>query len=111
MLETQEVNVTDFQRRVYEVCSQIPSGKVSTYKEIGKALGLSGHGYRAIGGALNKNPFAPTVPCHRVVASDGSLGGFAYGCEKKVEMLAAEGVLVMENKIVDFSLRLHRFTV
>lgn len=101
--------VTPFQQRVYEICSQIPSGKVSTYKEIGKALGLTGHGYRAIGGALNKNPFAPTVPCHRVVASDGSLGGFAYGCQKKIEMLADEGVKVQNNKIVDFLKRLFTF--
>ena len=109
MLETQEVKMTAFQRSVYDLCSQIPSGKVSTYKEIAHALGLSGHGYRAVGMALNKNPFAPAVPCHRVVSSDGSLGGFAYGCEKKVEMLASEGVIVKNNQVVDFSLRLHRF--
>ncbi len=75
---------------------------MSTYKEIAEALGVKG--YQAIGQVLKKNPYAPVVPCHRVVKSDGSLGGFK-GCvvgkeivEKK-ELLRKEGIKIEENKI------------
>ncbi|MEK6900935.1 MAG: MGMT family protein [Nanoarchaeota archaeon] len=58
----------------FSICQQIPKGKVTTYKEIASVLGTKG--YQAIGQALQCNPYAPHVPCHRVVKSDGSLGGF-----------------------------------
>lgn len=58
--------------------------------------------YRAVGNALNKNPFAPKVPCHRVVSSDGSIGGFASGAMKKIELLKSEGIKVKGGKIQDF---------
>lgn len=98
---------TEFEKRVYEACSKIPKGKVSTYAEIARAIKTKG--YRAVGSALNKNPYAPIVPCHRVVASGGLIGGFASGCENKVKILKKEGVLVMNNKIVDFEKILHKF--
>lgn len=60
--------ITPFQRRVYDLLLQIPAGKVSTYAALSKALDSSP---RAVGGALRNNPFAPDVPCHRVVASTG----------------------------------------
>lgn len=87
----------------------IPEGKVSTYKEIAHALGKSGFAYRAVGMALNKNPYAPRVPCHRVVASNGSLGGFAHGDQKKIELLEKEGVQIMDNKILHFEKKLFRY--
>lgn len=105
---------TAFQARVYRLCSRIPEGKVSTYKEIGKAIGSSGMVYRAVGVALKHNPRAPVVPCHRVVASDGSIGGF-HGhttgpfIAKKIALLRKEGVSVKDGKIVDFAKKLHRF--
>tara|TARA_Y100000310_G_scaffold344346_2_gene456626 strand:- start:26529 stop:26756 length:228 start_codon:yes stop_codon:yes gene_type:complete len=71
-----------FANRVYKLTEKIPKGKVTTYKDI--ALALNCKAYRAIGSALNKNPFAPEVPCHRVVNSSGALGGFASGLKKKV---------------------------
>ncbi len=101
--------VTAFQEKVYSFLKKVPRGKVTTYKEIGNALGKDGNVYRAIGQALNKNPFAPTVPCHRVVCSDGSLGGFAHGPLAKKKLLAAEGVTVSLGKIVDFEKKLWRF--
>lgn len=101
--------VTDFQQSVYDILIKVPSGKVTTYKEIGNALGKDGNIYRAIGQALNKNPFAPIVPCHRVVASDGSLGGFADGSAAKVALLEKEGIAVSEGKIVDFEKKVWRF--
>jgi len=101
--------VTQFQQQVYDLCSKVPAGKVTTYKEIANALGKKGFAYRAVGMALNKNPYAPSVPCHRVVASDGSLGGFAFGSSKKLVMLSNEGLNIVENKIVDFKEILYCF--
>ena len=66
--------VTLFQERVYSALRKVPRGRVTTYKELGHALKSTA--YRAIGQALRCNPYAPEVPCHRVVASDGTLGGF-----------------------------------
>lgn len=100
--------VTAFQQKVYELCSKIPKGKVSTYGAIAKKLKLGGLGARAVGNALNKNPYAPRVPCHRVVASDGGIGGFASGCTKKIVLLKKEGVSVKKNKIVDFEKKVMR---
>lgn len=87
-----------FSDKVYALCKQIPKGNVTTYKEIGKALGGKGQVYRAVGNALNKNPYE-TIPCHRVISSNGSLGGFAKGTKKKVELLRKEGIEVKNNKI------------
>lgn len=84
---------TAFQERVYAAVRRIPRGRVSTYKEVARAVGCGA--YRAVGRALYVNPYAPRVPCHRVVCSDGSLGGFARGVEEKKKMLEAEGVWVV----------------
>ena len=101
----------DFSSKVYSKLLEVPSGYVTTYGDLGRAtFGDDFKGYRAIGKALNKNPRAPKVPCHRVVKGDGSLGGFAFGCEKKVEILAAEGVVIGEDgKVVDFKKRRWEF--
>lgn len=103
-----------FADKVYALCKRVPRGKVTTYKEIGKAIGSKGMVYRAVGAALKHNPHAPIVPCHRVVASDGSLGGF-HGqtrgpfIAKKIKLLKKEGVLVKNGRIVDFEKKLFRF--
>lgn len=89
--------VTKFQEKVYNLCKKIPKGKVTTYKIIAEKLGTKA--YRAVGNALNKNPFAPKVPCHRVVNSDGNVGGFAKGINKKIKLLKKEGVKIKNNKI------------
>ena len=81
-----------FNQRVWALTARIPAGAVVTYGDIAAALGSKG--CRAVGNALNKNPYAPGVPCHRVVGSDGRLTGFAGGLPKKEQMLAAEGVRV-----------------
>lgn len=60
-----------------------------TYKEVAHAIGKP-KAYRAVGNALNRNPFAPEVPCHRVIKSDGSIGGFASGSNKKLKLLKSE---------------------
>lgn len=91
--------VTEFQQKVYNLCRKVPQGKVTTYREIGNALGGRGQVYRAVGAALNKNPFAPEVPCHRVVKSNGFVGGFARGTKKKIELLEKEGIEVKNGNI------------
>ena len=100
---------TAFQEKVYTLCRKVPRGRVTTYKAIGDALGGRGQVYRAVGAALNRNPYAPEVPCHRVIAGDGSVGGFAHGVKKKTALLQKEGVRVRKGKVVGFRERLFLF--
>lgn len=93
--------------KVYELLKKIPKGKVTTYKAIAESLKMKG--YRTIGQIVGANPNAPKVPCHRVVKSDGTLGGYAFGINKKIEILASEGVKVAEGKIVDFEKKFYHF--
>ena len=100
--------MSEFQQKVYSLCKKIPRGKVSTYGEIARALGKEGVMSRAVGNALNKNHFG-FVPCHRVIKSDGSIGGFASGSLKKIYLLRKEGLEIKNNKIVGFKKRLYRY--
>jgi O-6-methylguanine DNA methyltransferase len=79
---------SQFQAKVYAATKKIPRGKTATYKEIAHMIDQP-RAYRAVGNALNKND-DPTVPCHRVVRSDGSIGGYNRGAEKKKDILDAE---------------------
>lgn len=92
--------VTPFQEKVYTVTKKVPAGKVTTYAAIAHALGHAG--YRAIGQALTRNQNAPQTPCHRVVNSDGTIGGYAFNVPRKVELLEAEGLQVRDGRIVNF---------
>ncbi|MFP4424772.1 MAG: MGMT family protein [Candidatus Woesearchaeota archaeon] len=89
-----------FQDKVYEIVRKVPRGKVITYKDI--AHQLSTRAYRAVGNALNRNPHWPDVPCHRVVSSDGNIGGFARGKDEKKRLLEKEGIPFNSYNIVDF---------
>ncbi|WP_246566237.1 methylated-DNA--[protein]-cysteine S-methyltransferase [Tissierella simiarum] len=80
---------TSFQKKVWEELLNIPYGETRTYKYIAEKIG-SAKGYRAVGGALNKNPIAIIVPCHRVIGSNGKLVGFAGGVELKDQLLKLE---------------------
>lgn len=95
-----------FQKSVLELCSRIPRGKITTYKIIAKRLNTKA--YRAVGNALRSNPYAPKVPCHRVVKSDGSLGGYngKFNSKKKIALLKKEGITLKNNKIKDFKKKL-----
>ena len=86
-----------FNQKIWAVCSRIPAGKVATYADLASAVGSNG--YRAVGNAMNKNPYAPRVPCHRVVGSNGSLTGFAGGLAKKKKLLLEEGVKFTGEKV------------
>lgn len=87
--------ITEFQRKVYLALLDVPRGATISYKELGERIGC--RSAQAIGQALKRNPFAPDVPCHRVIASDGSIGGF-HGerdgemIDKKLKLLHSEGV-------------------
>ncbi len=87
-----------FAQEVYKLCSLIPKGKISTYKEIARAL-KNPNSSRAVGNALNKNPYAPIVPCHRVIRTNGEVGGFASGSSKKMAILKKEGIVIKDGKI------------
>ena len=89
---------TEFQQRVWNALKKIPRGQVTTYQLLAKEVGRP-RAARAVGNALNCNPMAPTVPCHRVVRADGSLGGYASGPKRKHALLTSEGVKIIKNKI------------
>ena len=86
---------------VYDLLRKIPAGKVTTYGDLAKALG-NPSASRIIGSIIGKNPNPIQVPCHRVVMSDGKLGGYAYGTAKKKELLEKEGLSFTNGIVNDF---------
>jgi methylated-DNA-[protein]-cysteine S-methyltransferase len=96
-----------FNEKVWQLCSRIPKGRVSTYKIIAEKLGTKA--YRAVGNALNKNPYWPKVPCHRVVGSDGGLSGFAFGLGRKEELLQKEGIKIQNGCVLQLEKVLFKF--
>ena len=86
-----DVRGTAFQERVWAELRKIPSGQTRSYAEIAAAVGSPG-AVRAVGSANGSNPVSVLVPCHRVIRSDGSLGGYGGGLPNKVTLLAAEGI-------------------
>jgi len=102
----------EFYGRVWKTMRRIPRGKVTTYGELARALRTKA--YRAVGGACRHNPYAPEVPCHRVVASGGRIGGFGgktsgKNIRQKIALLKKEGVAVEDGRVVDFSKVFFRF--
>jgi len=93
VIQKKEKKKSNFNQRVFSLVSKIPSGRVTTYGEIAKALGNKSLA-RAVGNALNKNPNIVRVPCHRVVRSDGGVGGYAKGIKKKINLLKKEKVKI-----------------
>ena len=81
---------TDFQQRVWEQLRTIGYGETTTYGEIARRLGMTGHGSRAVGLANGRNPIPIVIPCHRVVGADGTLTGYAGGVERKQALLELE---------------------
>ena len=87
---------TPFEREVIIEVAKIPYGKVKTYKEIAKSI--NSRAYRAVGTAIGNNPFPIVIPCHRVIRSDGKIGGFRGGTPMKVGILKREGLKIEELK-------------
>ena len=86
---------TKFQIKVWNYLKKIPKGKVKTYKQIAKAIGMP-KAARAVANACGKNPYAPKIPCHRVIRSDGGLGGYSGkgGIKQKLKLLRSEKVSI-----------------
>jgi AraC family transcriptional regulator of adaptative response/methylated-DNA-[protein]-cysteine methyltransferase len=95
-----DVRGTAFQERVWAELRKIPPGETRSYADIAAAIG-DPKATRAIGTANGSNPVAVLVPCHRVIRSDGSLGGYAGGLERKRKLLAAEGATWKEQAALD----------
>ena len=87
--------------KVYKKLLQVPEGKVTTYGDLAKAVGLK-NGQRVIGTIMKKNPFPVIVPCHRVVKSNGKIGGYVYGERMKSQILVREGIKIKAGRIMDF---------
>lgn len=92
--------MTSFTDKVYKLVTSIPKGKVATYGQVAKLVGSPGAA-RAVGVAMRNNPHPIVMPCHRVVASDGSLTGYSYkeGVKTKKEILLEEGVKFSGDKV------------
>tara|TARA_B100001105_G_C22086530_1_gene313124 strand:+ start:181 stop:480 length:300 start_codon:yes stop_codon:yes gene_type:complete len=97
----------NFNQQCYALLSKIPRGKVSTYKEIAKALNTKA--YRAVGNAMAKNPNPIIVPCHRVINSNGLIGGYGLGVDKKISLLQKEGVTIRKRRVVGYEKIIHSF--
>lgn len=91
ILEDNPFGLTGFEKMVYTAVSKIPAGQVRSYGWVARSIGRP-RASRAVGNALNKNPFIGIVPCHRVIMSDGSIGGFAKGVRRKRMLLRREGI-------------------
>jgi O-6-methylguanine DNA methyltransferase len=97
-VRTEMLNGTQFQRAVWQILISIPYGETRSYKWMAEQLGQP-KAVRAVANACGKNPLPIIIPCHRVVASDGSLGGFALGIETKKKLLAVEKIMVVGEKL------------
>ena len=86
---------------VYNLVSNIPPGRVATYGQLASSLGHP-RSARGIGKILNRNPRPIIVPCHRVVCSNGHIGGYMYGKERKISLLLDEGIPIVNDLIPDF---------
>jgi len=95
-------------KKIYKKLLEVPEGKITTYGELAKAVGIK-NGQRTVGRIMNKNPYPVIIPCHRVVKSDGKVGGYAYGQKVKINMLSKEGIKIKEDKILDWENTVYRF--
>ncbi len=97
----------NLEHKVYKKLLEVPKGKVTTYSGLAKAVGIK-NGQRIIGRIMNKNPYPVLIPCHRVILSNGKVGGYAWGERVKTKMLAKEGVKIKKGKILDSDI-IYRF--
>lgn len=97
-----------FKEKVYSIIKKIPKGKVSSYKEVARALNTKA--YRAVGNALNKNEDTDKIPCFKIVKNDGNIGSFSKGVKEKIRRLKKENIEVEKGKIKNFKKILFRFS-
>jgi len=98
----------NLEQKIYKKLLEVPKGKVTTYGELAKSIGFT-NGQRVVGRIMNQNPYPAIIPCHRVVRSDGKVGGYDYGEEVKINMLQQEGIKIKNGKILDWEKTVHRF--
>lgn len=98
-----------FQQKIYRLVKKIPRGKITTYKELAEAL--NSRAYQAVGQALKRNPNPIKVPCHRVIRSNGELGGYSGpgSRKKKKRLLEREGIEIRSGRI-DLDKHMHTFS-
>lgn len=103
MKDSKNPKISSIAKKVYFATSKIPRGRVSTYGAIARAIEREGAA-RAVGGILRANPRPIRVPCHRVVHSDGTLGGYggSSGVSQKIRLLAKEGIKVQDGVVENF---------
>ena len=85
--------ILSFKEKIYNIVKKIPKGKTMTYKQVASLAGKP-RAYRAVGNILNRNKDYKNIPCHRVVRSDGKIGGYNKGTRYKENLLKKEGVLI-----------------
>lgn len=102
-----ENNTLSFNDRCYQILKLVPEGKVTTYRDIANALHTKA--WRAVGSAMAKNKNLIVIPCHRVVRSNGEIGEYAQGADRKSALLKKEGVTVRQGKINNLDKYLHKF--
>ena len=95
MVYNMKLKGTKFQLKVWKYLKTIPKGKVKTYLDVAKGIGKP-RAFRAVANAVGKNPYPPKIPCHRVIRSDGGLGGYSGkgGISKKKQLLKSEKLLI-----------------
>ena len=91
--------IDPFRERVYAIVAKIPSGKVMTYKQVATSAGKP-HASRAVGNIMHTNKDFVRMPCHRVVRTDGTVGGYVFGTKKKIVKLKKEGVVIKGGKMI-----------
>jgi len=91
--------LTKFEKQVLEAVRRIPRGKLVTYKQIAKII-KKPKSQRAVGNALEKNPYPIKIPCHRVIRADGKVGGYKWGKMRKIGLLRKEGIEIKNGKVV-----------
>ena len=89
--------MVSFREKVFQVVKEIPAGGFLTYKMVAKMAGFP-RAWRAVGNVLNKNQ-NPKIPCHRVIKSDGEIGGYRKGTKRKTELLKKEGLIITHGKV------------
>ena len=89
------------EKKIYKKLLTVPHGKITTYNELSKSIGLE-NGQRLVGQIMKKNPFPVIIPCHRVIKSNGDIGGYLFGIDIKKNMLRKEGICIIKNKIDNF---------
>ena len=96
------------EEKIYKKLLEVPKGKITTYGELAKAVGLK-NGQRVVGKIMNKNPYPVIIPCHRVIMATGKIGGYAFGEKIKTNLLNDEGIQIENGKILDLENRVYRF--